>query len=102
MARRYASYLPGDGFADFNLVSTIGAGILGLSMIPFLWNVWITARKGKIVTLDDPWGYGRSLEWQLARRSLATTSPQCHAFVQSRQHSTYTTQKQPQLRLKLL
>ena len=63
MARRYASYLPGDGFGDFNLISTIGAGILGLSMIPFLWNVWITARKGKIVTLDDPWGYGRSLEW---------------------------------------
>jgi cytochrome c oxidase subunit 1 len=63
MPRRYASYLVGDGFADFNLVSTIGSLILGLSMVPFLWNVWITARKGKIVTLDDPWGYGRSLEW---------------------------------------
>jgi cytochrome c oxidase subunit 1 len=63
MPRRYASYLVGDGFADFNLISTIGSLILGLSMVPFLWNVWITARKGKIVTLDDPWGYGRSLEW---------------------------------------
>ena len=63
MPRRYYSYLPGDGFAELNLVSTIGSILLGLSMVPFLWNVWITARKGKIETLDDPWGYGRSLEW---------------------------------------
>ncbi|MGW3730727.1 cytochrome ubiquinol oxidase subunit I, partial [Streptomyces sp. NPDC000851] len=25
--------------------------------------VWKTARYGKPVGVDDPWGYGRSLEW---------------------------------------
>ena len=32
-------------------------------MIPFFLNVWITARKAPKVTVDDPWGYGGSLEW---------------------------------------
>jgi cytochrome c oxidase subunit 1 len=25
--------------------------------------VWKTAKYGKKVEVDDPWGYGRSLEW---------------------------------------
>ena len=42
---------------------TVGAFILALSMLPFLYNVWITARRGARVTVNDPWGYSRSLEW---------------------------------------
>ena len=45
-----------------NMVSTVGAFILGLSMIPFFMNVWMT-RNAPLVTEDDPWGYGASLEW---------------------------------------
>ncbi|GAB3609562.1 MULTISPECIES: cytochrome c oxidase subunit I [Humibacter] len=63
MPRRYYSYLPQDGFTWMNQVSTIGAGILAISMIPFFLNVYITARTGAKVTVNDPWGYGRSLEW---------------------------------------
>jgi cytochrome c oxidase subunit 1 len=63
MPRRYYTYLPQDNFTWMNQVSTIGAGILALSMIPFLLNVYITARSGAKVTVNDPWGYGRSLEW---------------------------------------
>lgn len=63
MPRRYATYLPEDGFTWMNQVSTLGSALLALSMIPFLWNVYITARKGERTTLNDPWGYGRSLEW---------------------------------------
>jgi cytochrome c oxidase subunit 1 len=63
MPRRYATYLPEDGFTWMNQVSTVGAALLALSMIPFLWNIYITARKGEKTTLNDPWGYGRSLEW---------------------------------------
>ena len=63
MPRRYATYQPGDGYTWMNQLSTIGAMLLGVSMLPFILNVYITARKGKRVTLDDPWGYGRSLEW---------------------------------------
>ncbi|WP_231440801.1 cytochrome c oxidase subunit I [Brevibacterium zhoupengii] len=63
MPRRYADYLPQDGFTWMNQVSTVGAMVLGLSMVPFFWNVWITARNAPKVTVDDPWGYGGSLEW---------------------------------------
>ncbi|WP_329188669.1 cytochrome c oxidase subunit I [Actinacidiphila glaucinigra] len=63
MPRRYADYLAADGFTVLNTVSTIGAFLLGLSTLPFLCNVWRTARHGGRVEADDPWGYGRSLEW---------------------------------------
>jgi cytochrome c oxidase subunit 1 len=46
-----------------NQLSTVGAVLLGASMIPFFLNVWITARRAPKVTVDDPGGYGGSLEW---------------------------------------
>jgi cytochrome c oxidase subunit 1 len=63
MPRRYATYQPEDGFTWMNQLSTIGAFILAASMIPFFLNVYITARRAPRVTVNDPWGYGRSLEW---------------------------------------
>ncbi|MGO2841942.1 MAG: aa3-type cytochrome oxidase subunit I, partial [Corynebacterium variabile] len=63
MPRRYADYLESDGFTIYNQISTIGALILGISVIPFIWNVFSSWRYGEIVTVDDPWGYGNSLEW---------------------------------------
>jgi cytochrome c oxidase subunit 1 len=62
MPRRYADYLATDGFTTMNTISTIGSVLLALSMIPFFMNVWIT-RKSPMVGVDDPWGYGASLEW---------------------------------------
>ncbi|MFG1689270.1 cytochrome c oxidase subunit I [Nonomuraea sp. NPDC049269] len=61
--RRYADYSPDDGFTDLNMISSVGAFVLGLSVLPFFYNVWKTARSGQKVTVDDPWGYGNSLEW---------------------------------------
>ncbi|MGA5703961.1 aa3-type cytochrome oxidase subunit I [Peterkaempfera bronchialis] len=75
MPRRYADYLASDGFTTLNTVSTIGSFLLGLSMLPFLYNVWKTAKYGEKVTVDDPWGYGRSLEW------ATTCPPPRHNFV---------------------
>ncbi|VFA81211.1 aa3-type cytochrome oxidase subunit I [Gordonia paraffinivorans] len=63
MPRRYADYLPSDGFTTLNTISTVGAFILGLSTLPFLWNVFRSYRYGEVVTVDDPWGFGNSLEW---------------------------------------
>lgn len=63
MPRRYHSYLPEDGITWMNQVSTVGSMILGISMIPFLLNVYLTHRNGAKVTVNDPWGFGRSLEW---------------------------------------
>ncbi|GAA1942533.1 cytochrome c oxidase subunit I [Streptomyces durmitorensis] len=66
MPRRYADYLSADGFTALNTISSIGAFLLGLSTLPFLYNIWKTAKYGKKVDVDDPWGFGRSLEWATA------------------------------------
>ena len=63
MPRRYYTYQPEDNVTWMNQISTVGAMILGASMLPFLYNVWVTARRAPRVTVNDPWGYGRSLEW---------------------------------------
>ncbi|MFG1873639.1 cytochrome c oxidase subunit I [Sphaerisporangium sp. NPDC049003] len=61
--RRYADYSPSDGFTTLNMVSSIGAFILGASTLPFLYNIWLTWKHAPKVTVDDPWGFGNSLEW---------------------------------------
>jgi len=63
MPRRYADYMAGDGFTTLNRVSTIGSIILGISVLPFLWNVYRTWKRAPKITVDDPWGFGASLEW---------------------------------------
>ncbi|MQY13169.1 putative cytochrome c oxidase subunit 1 [Streptomyces sp. RB5] len=75
MPRRYADYLAADGFTALNTVSSVGAFLLGMSTLPFLYNVWKTAKEGKPVGVDDPWGYGRSLEW------ATSCPPPRHNFV---------------------
>ncbi|WP_405593155.1 cytochrome c oxidase subunit I [Streptomyces sp. NBC_01190] len=75
MPRRYADYLARDGFTGLNTLSTIGAFLLGSSTLPFLYNVWKTAQYGRRVDVDDPWGYGRSLEW------ATSCPPPRHNFV---------------------
>ena len=63
MPRRYADYLESDGFEALNIVSSIGSIILAVSFLPFLWNVYRTWRHAPKVEVDDPWGWGGSLEW---------------------------------------
>ncbi len=63
MPRRYYDYLPSDGFTTLNMISTAGSFIIGISTLPFLYNVWKSYRAGRIVEVDDPWGHGQSLEW---------------------------------------
>lgn len=75
MPRRYYTYLPEDNLTWMNQLSTVGAMILGVSMIPFLLNVYLTARNAPKVTVNDPWGFGRSLEW------ATSCPPPRHNFV---------------------
>jgi cytochrome c oxidase subunit 1 len=63
MPRRYADYLPSDGFTTLNTISSIGSFVLGASMLPFLYNVYHSYRYGEVALAEDPWGHGNSLEW---------------------------------------
>jgi len=75
MPRRYRDYLPEDGVTWMNQLSSVGAVILAISMLPFFYNVFITARRAPKVTVNDPWGFGRSLEW------ATSCPPPRHNFV---------------------
>jgi cytochrome c oxidase subunit 1 len=66
MPRRVATYQGNEGLNTLNLVSSIGAFIIGLSVLVFIYNVYISARR-KVPAPPDPWG-GHTLEW-------ATSSP---------------------------
>jgi cytochrome c oxidase subunit I len=66
MTRRIYTYSPETGWGNMNLLATIGAGILGLSVVTFLANVLRSAKNGALAG-DNPWG-ASTLEW-------ATTSP---------------------------
>ncbi|MDM4718865.1 cytochrome c oxidase subunit I [Micromonospora sp. WMMA1363] len=63
MPRRYSDYLPSDGFTTLNTISTLGSFVLGASTLFFIYNVWKSWRYGAMVNVDDPWGFGNSLEW---------------------------------------
>ncbi len=62
MPRRYADYLASDGFTLGNTISSIGSFLLGASTLFFLWNVYKTWRTAPLVKVNDPWGWGMSLE----------------------------------------
>ena len=64
MARRIDSYSPGFGFELWNMVSTVGAFLIALSIAIFVVNVVLSAMKarGQTPCGPDPWD-ARSLEW---------------------------------------
>ncbi|MFI8167798.1 cbb3-type cytochrome c oxidase subunit I, partial [Streptomyces sp. NPDC085931] len=75
MQRRIPDYLAAEGLTTLNTVSSVFSFLLGMSLLPFFYNVWKTAKYGERVTADDPWGYGRSLEW------ATSCPPPRHNFV---------------------
>jgi cytochrome c oxidase subunit I len=66
MPRRVVTYPALPGWSEMNVIATVGAGLMGLSAVVLVANVWISLRH-RIPGGSDPWG-GFSLEW-------ATTSP---------------------------
>ncbi|WP_121614648.1 cytochrome c oxidase subunit I [Virgibacillus halodenitrificans] len=72
MPRRVYTFRVGGGLEITNLLSTIGAFTMGISMLFFFYNLYITHRKGEKVG-KDPWG-GRTLEW-----TVGSPSPE-HTF----------------------
>ncbi len=66
MPRRVATYPDMPGWGLLNLISTIGAVILAISVVFFFWNIWLSLRHGE-EAVDNPWD-AWTLEW-------ATSSP---------------------------
>jgi cytochrome c oxidase subunit I len=62
MPRRIYTYGPGRGWEFWNLMSTIGAFGIGLSVLLFLVLAVRSLRHGAVAT-GDPWD-GRTLEWR--------------------------------------
>jgi cytochrome c oxidase subunit 1 len=61
--RRTWTYQAELGVTLYNQLSTIGAFILGVSTLIFMWNVWKSARRGERAG-HNPWG-APTLEWAL-------------------------------------
>ncbi len=63
MPRRNYTYPEGMGWDFWNLVSTLGAFLLGIATLIFVHNFFRSLRKGEPAG-DDPWD-GRTLEWSI-------------------------------------
>ena len=66
MPRRVFTYPALPYWGALNLLSTIGACVLGISVIALVWNIWTSLHRGAPAG-DNPWS-AWTLEW-------ATTSP---------------------------
>nr|WP_217368742.1 MULTISPECIES: cbb3-type cytochrome c oxidase subunit I [unclassified Brevibacillus] len=64
MTRRYYTYGWDRGWADMNLVSTVGAFMMGIGFIFQVWQIAYSIKNGERDTTGDPWN-GRTLEWSI-------------------------------------
>ena len=64
MPRRIYTYPEGMGWDVWNMVETIGAYTIAVSVLVFLLNVAISRKRGEIAG-DDPWD-ARTLEWSIS------------------------------------
>jgi len=61
MPRRIVDYPAGLGWEGYNMLATIGSFLIGVSILPLLWNAAATLVRGR-QTAGDPW-QANSLEW---------------------------------------
>lgn len=72
MPRRVYTYGSTDGITGLNFTSSVGAFLMGISILFFIWNIIRTFFRGEKAG-NDPWN-GRTLEW-----SVASPAPE-HTF----------------------
>src|ERR1700716_4009954 len=72
MQRRIATYPIETGFLTLNIVETIGASLLGMSVLIFGWNAWVSWSRGAAAG-SAPW-LANTLEW------LTTSPPPAYNF----------------------
>ncbi len=73
MPRRIYTYFPNQGFELWNLVATLGSYLLGISILIFVVNAFLSARRPAEVVPDNPWE-AATLEWS------TTSPPPAHNF----------------------
>jgi cytochrome c oxidase subunit 1 len=66
MPRWVPTYPASAGFTTLSLISSIGAGVIGIAMCVFIWNIYVSARA-RVPAGLNPW-QAHTLEW-------ATSSP---------------------------
>lgn len=64
MRRRIADYDPALGFESYQSVTTLGAWVIGFSLLIFAYNMVRSVRYGE-KSVENPWN-ARSLEWQIS------------------------------------
>jgi cytochrome aa3-600 menaquinol oxidase subunit 1 len=64
MTRRVYTYGWDLGWAPLNLVSTIGAFLMGIGFIFQVWQIIYSVKHGERDVTGDPWD-GRTLEWSI-------------------------------------
>ncbi len=63
MPRRIQTYPSGLGWDFWNMLATVGAFTIAVSVLVFMYNVFISLRRGEAAG-DDPWD-ARTLEWSI-------------------------------------
>ncbi|MGE7021419.1 cytochrome aa3 quinol oxidase subunit I [Solibacillus cecembensis] len=61
-ARRMYTYSESTGFSLLNMVSFIGAGLMTVSFLMLVWNIWYSFKNSSRDISSDPWD-ARGLEW---------------------------------------
>ncbi|MDX6408272.1 MAG: cytochrome c oxidase subunit [Gaiellaceae bacterium] len=83
MPRRIYTYNQHGLWEAYNLVSTIGSGVMAIGLLVFVFNIVQTSRKG-LRAVNDPW-LADTLEW------YSTSPPPPHNF----DHLPYVTSARP-------
>ena len=95
MARRYADYLPQEGFQPANVISTAGAVLLGTSTLPFLYNIWRTWRYARSSRPTTRGATARPWSGPPPVRRRGTTSAAFRGSAPSAPRSTCTIPRPP-------
>ncbi len=62
MPRRIYTYPEDHGWDFWNFISTIGSFVIGVAVLIFAYNLWVSRKHPKVG--DDPWD-ARTLEWSI-------------------------------------
>src|SRR5690606_38652179 len=65
MTRRFNEYNFDMGWQPLNVVSTVGAFLMGLAFVFQVWQIAHSIRFMKPETTGDNWQHGRTLEWSI-------------------------------------